>query len=85
MTASQRKALNNLMILCTGLPAIWLSQIAPPDLAKYACLFALVGQPFWILATMKSRDWGMFGITLCYTAAWLAGLVRYWILPALGL
>lgn len=67
------------MILCTGLPAIWLTQIAPPEQAKFACFFGLAGQPFWLHSTWRSRQLGMFGIALCYSAAWVAGFLRYWV------
>jgi hypothetical protein len=65
-------ALRALLIL---LPAIavatrLISQSRSPVFNRYACIFGLLGQPFWMYTTYSSAQWGMFGITFVYTWAW---------------
>jgi hypothetical protein len=47
-------------------------------LAPWGFAVALVGQPFWIAATWRCRQWGMLGLTVWYTGAWALGLARCW-------
>ncbi len=42
--------------------------------AGYA--LGLAAQPLWFHATVSNRQWGMVALTVCYTGAWLTGLVR---------
>ena len=39
-----------IIILLTGAIAIWLTQQPNEKLKKYACIFGLIGQPFWFYA-----------------------------------
>lgn len=66
------------IIAVSGVVAIFLTQSRNADLHKYACLVGIIGQPFWMLATYKSEQWGMFVLTICYTIAWIVGIINYW-------
>jgi hypothetical protein len=70
-----------LIIAITGVVAIFLTQSRNADLQKYACLIGLAGQPFWMMATYQSQQWGMFVLTLFYTLAWCQGIKNYWLNP----
>lgn len=72
-----------LAILLTGVVAIYLSQQSNEKLQKYACLFGLAGQPFWMITTYESQQFGIFALTFLYTFAWAKGLHNYWIKPRL--
>lgn len=69
-------------IALTGVTAIALSQSAP-RLQRYACLFGLAGQPFWIYSAWTAGQWGILALTALYTLAWAKGLWTHWIKPAI--
>jgi len=66
-------------IACTGTVSIFLTQSKSEETRKYACLVGIVGQPFWIYATVAAAQWGMFALTLLYTLAWSRGIYTHWI------
>ena len=72
--------IDQLGIALTGVTAIALSQSAP-RLQRYACLFGLIGQPFWIYAAWSAGQWGILALTSLYTLAWAKGLWTHWIRP----
>jgi hypothetical protein len=71
---------DQIWILLTGVPAIWLSQGSDAQ-RRYACLFGMAGQPAWIVASLLAAQWGIFVLTLLYTIGWGRGIWRYWIAP----
>lgn len=71
--------IGQIIIAITGVVAIFLTQSENKSTQRYACLFGLAGQPFWIMATWETQQWGMFILTLFYTLAWLKGLKMYWL------
>lgn len=66
-------------IVATGVVAVWLSQDASEQRRRWACLFGMAGQPFWIYAALKTAQWGMFAVTLLYTWGWARGVWVSWI------
>jgi hypothetical protein len=70
-----------IVIAFTGAAAAWLSQDRRPQLARWACVFGLVGQPFWVYATWEAGQWGMIMLTLAYTGAWVRGAWVFWVKP----
>ena len=50
------------------------------DWKKYACIFGLIGQPFWLYTTYNSEQWGMFILSLFYTYAWWLGIKNNWLM-----
>ena len=62
-----------------GLIAGWLSQDKREHYRKYAPVFGLLSQSFWITITFLSQQWGMFVLSLFYTMIWLKGVKTYWI------
>jgi hypothetical protein len=67
------------IIAITGVVAIFLTQSRDRNWQKYACIIGLIGQPFWIMATFHSEQWGMFVLTIFYTLAWCRGIFTFWI------
>jgi hypothetical protein len=41
---------------------------------KYGCIFALAVQPFWFIASYRSKQWGVFLMTFVYTVSWAYGI-----------
>lgn len=66
-------------IAMCGLMAIWLSQCRHYDARKWACIFGLIAQPFWFLATWKAHQYGIFAVCFLYTFSWCKGFYTYWI------
>lgn len=68
-------------IAVTGVAGIWLSQDRRFSWSRWACVFGLAGQPFWMLSAYKAQQWGILLLTCFYTAAWLRGVYNNWIKP----
>jgi len=66
------------VIAITGVIAIWLTQDTRSEWRRYACLFGLAGQPFWIYSLWGTEQWGMFVVSVFYTAAWARGFWVHW-------
>lgn len=70
--------LSQFVIPFTGVTAIWLTQHKEERVVRWACIFGLIGQPFWFYATWKSQQWGMFFTCFFYLFAWFKGFHRFW-------
>jgi nicotinamide riboside transporter PnuC len=68
-----------IVIFITGVAAVWLSQDERLAMRQYACLFGLIGQPFWFYASYQASQWGILVLGIVYTMAWLKGFDLYWI------
>ncbi len=75
-------AIAQIGIALTGVTAIFLTQSKSKQLQRFACLFGLAGQPFWIWAALDAEQWGILALTVLYTFAWAKGLWVYWLRPA---
>jgi len=62
-----------------GVIAIWLSQDKRNSYRKWACIFGLIGQPFWFYSSYIAEQWGIFTLCFFYTYAWFKGLHNNWI------
>ncbi len=69
-------------IVLFGVAAIWLSQDPRPSVARYGCLAGLAAQPFWFIETASAGQWGIFAVSILYTAGWLRGVRTHWGKPA---
>lgn len=71
--------IDQLGIAICGVSAIFLTQSRSERLRRYACLFGLVGQPFWFWATISAQQWGAVFVSFLYTIAWARGVWVHWI------
>lgn len=62
-----------------GVTAVFLSQSSVDKRRRYACIFGLIGQPFWFYAAWSSQQWGIFALCVLYTWAWGKGFWSNWI------
>ncbi|QKZ05829.1 hypothetical protein [Pseudomonas eucalypticola] len=67
------------MIALLGLAAIWLSQSRRESRRRYACVFGMIGQPFWFWSSIQAEQWGIFILSCFYTIAWAKGIKNYWL------
>ncbi len=71
--------LEQCVIAICGIASIWLSQDPRHDWRKWACIIGLIAQPFWLYATWKAEQWGIFALTFVYAAGWMRGIRTYWV------
>lgn len=71
--------IDQVAIALTGVVAIWLSQDSRKSVARYACIFGMIGQPFWFYSAFMSEQWGIFILCFFYTFAWARGVKNNWI------
>ncbi|AVO48152.1 hypothetical protein C6568_01920 [Melaminivora suipulveris] len=71
--------IDQVAIALLGAAAAWLSQARSPGARRWACIFGLLGQPFWFYASWHAGQWGIFTVSVIYLCAWLRGLWVYWL------
>lgn len=76
--------MEQLIIAITGVSAIWLANDERVGWRRYACVFGLIGQPFWLFAFYSNGQWGMFVLSVVYTAAWMKGFNHHWLKRAVS-
>lgn len=69
--------ISQLAIFLLSTASIWLLSAAQPNLLLGYAL-GLASQPFWLYAAARSRQWGVFALSLIYVALWLRGIVNHW-------
>ena len=82
-TGVRRMDFAQIAIAMTGVTAVFLSQSKREDLRRFACIFGLIGQPFWFIATWQAEQWGIFALCFLYTFSWARGAWNFWIVPHL--
>ena len=68
-----------MVIVVTGPLAVWITQQKNESLKKYACLFGMAAQPFWLYATFTAGQWGIFIVSFVYTYSWWLGIRQHWL------
>lgn len=61
-----------------GVTAICLANSAAPARRRWAPIFGLAGQPFWIWSAFSAQQWGVLALCVLYTAAWANGFNQHW-------
>ena len=72
---------DQLVILCTGLPAVAITQLGRPRWQRWAPVLGMLGQPGWLWASTHPMQIGMLIVNTLYCAAWGRGIYTYWIKP----
>lgn len=65
-------------IALTGVTAIFLSQDSRENVRKWACIFGLIGQPFWFYYSWVAGQYGIFALCFLYALAWARGFKTHW-------
>jgi hypothetical protein len=73
--------LDQIGIALTGVTAIFLSQSGRESWRRWACIFGMIGQPFWFYAAITASQWGIVFVNTLYTVAWGKGLLTHWLAP----
>ena len=67
------------VIAACGIGSVLLSQDRRPGMRRWACIVGMAAQPFWIYATWKAEQWGIFALAFVYFFGWARGFVNFWI------
>lgn len=62
-----------------GVTAIYLSQDTRESRRRWASVFGLCGQPFWIFETVSAQQWGILALCVLYTWSWWRGFRHHWL------
>lgn len=62
-----------------GVTAIFLTQCENEGLRRYACIFGMLSQPFWMWAAYQAEQWGILGLSVLYALSWGKGINTHWI------
>lgn len=73
--------IDQLGIALTGVVAVSLSQSESTKARRWACVFGLLGQPFWFWTAWQSGLWGVFAVSVLYALAWARGFWTHWLAP----
>ena len=73
--------IDQIAIAVLGAGAAWLSQARAESFRRWACVFGMLGQPFWFYASWQAGQWGIFAVSVLYALAWMKGVWTYWISP----
>ena len=64
-------------LLLFGAAAIYLVGLDPTNpLQRYGFIVGLISQPFWLRSSFKSRQIGVFCLSIFYTYAWIVGIIN---------
>lgn len=74
--------IEQILIAFTGCVAIWLVNDPRTARRKWASVFGLAGQPFWIASAVSAEQWGILVLTLVYTVSWAKGFRHAWLQPS---
>src|SRR5262245_29182664 len=73
--------LDQIGIALCGVVAVWLTQDKREGWRRWACIFGMLGQPFWFYAAWSAEQWGIFALCMLYAYAWARGLWANWLSP----
>lgn len=71
--------LEQIGIAVFGVAAIWLSQHPRENVRRWAPIFGLCSQPFWMWTSVAHGQWAIAALTVLYTLAWFKGVRTYWL------
>lgn len=70
--------IEQVIIAICGTSSVWLSQSPSFAQRRWAPIIGVLAQPFWLYATWKSAQWGMFALSIVYVVGWARGVRTYW-------
>jgi hypothetical protein len=73
--------IDQIAIAVFGATAAWLSQDSRESFRRWACIFGMIGQPFWFYSSWIAEQWGIFIVSGLYAVAWMRGVWVYWLAP----
>ncbi len=77
-------SIDHIAIALLGALPAWLSQSHAHSVRRWACIFGMLGVPFWLYASWKAQQWVLLVASVLYALAWLKGLYIHWLAPDKG-
>lgn len=71
--------LNQLLLTAFSLSAMILALSEDAALREWAPFVGLAGQPFWFIATIPRRQWGMVAVCVAYSAVYAHAALSRWL------
>lgn len=72
-------SIDQIGIVLTGVVAVALTQDKNEARRRWACIFGMIGQPFWFWSAWVAGQWGVFFVAGLYTLAWARGIWNNWL------
>jgi hypothetical protein len=74
--ASRQRRAHNALQVAIAVPSIaaLLLISIPSEYARWGFVVGILAQPFWMAATWRARQHGMFVVACCYAGAWALGI-----------
>lgn len=76
-SASVLDRLLQVVIALLTIPGFYLVGSLDPDEARWGLVVSLLAQPFWLVATVRKRQFGMFAVALVTTLIWMRGVYTH--------
>jgi hypothetical protein len=71
--------LTQLVLAACGLTALYLATCTKSQTARrWAPIVGLAGQPWWIAYAVGAQAWGLFVLSLVYSAVYVRGIWVQW-------
>ena len=70
--------MNQILIACFGLTAMFCATGNNPTLRRYAPIIGLCGQPAWAWFAWQTQAWGLAVICVAYTLVYIQGIRVQW-------
>jgi hypothetical protein len=67
-----------IIIFIFGGSAVWLIS-RKEKWSRWGYIIGFFGQPFWIISSIQSKQWGILLLSIWYEYAWLQGIWNFWI------
>lgn len=72
--------LDQIVIAICGVVSIYLTNQEATEVRKYACIFGLIAQPFWLYSALINAQWGIVALSFVYAYGWWIGFKTHWLL-----
>lgn len=71
-------SIDQMVIALAAALAAWINQDPRAHVRRWAGVLGMVGQPFYLYATWHAAQWGMFLVSIVFTASYLRGIRLGW-------
>ena len=71
--------LSQSVILLCGLSTVFLSTAEQFHHRKWASLFGMTAQPFWLYDSYTNQQWGILLLSILFAGRWTQVFIRDWI------
>lgn len=70
---------DQIVIGVCGVTSVFCSQSAEDRVRRWACIFGISAQPFWLYTTITAGQWDIAALSLLYAYGWWRGIRLHWL------